>query len=210
MAKRELTAEQRAAMERNLALGRQRKQERLALKPAGSEAPDPDEPVTEPDEAVPLELTDAEMARIREEAKKKVDEELRLRAAAERKEKIAAALDAETRRQRREAGLTNHLDDLVEIMIDVAPFTDNITIDGTVYQHGMWYTVDRRKADVMREIMARSWDSEERAGNPNRKFRREQAGTMNPMAREQRLADGTLTWGGAAATVDRNASVVRH
>jgi len=77
----------------------------------------------------------------------------------------------------------------------VAPYTDRIVIDDKIYVHGNWYTVPRRVYDVIREQMARSWDSEERAGNPNRKFRREDAGTMNPMANERRLSAGILTLG---------------
>jgi hypothetical protein len=83
----------------------------------------------------------------------------------------------------------------MDILIDVAPFAVDITVDGTVYQHGRWYKVDRRRYNSLMETMARSWDSEERAGNPNRRHRREVAGTMNPLANEQRMPDGTFTVG---------------
>ncbi len=138
-------------------------------------------------------LSAAELTRIREEARKKVDKEIEASRAAEREKLMAKALDAEILEQRKAAGLINYLDDELDILIDVAPFANNITIDGTVYQHGEWKRVDRRKYDTLKEIMARSWDSEERAGNPNRRFRREVAGTMNPLSNEQRMSDGTFT-----------------
>jgi hypothetical protein len=203
VAKREMTEEQKAAARVNLAKAREAKLAKAA------ELPQETAPVEEPDESAPIELSDAELGRIREEAKKKVDAELAARRAEEKKAKMAQTLDAETLRLRREAGLTDCRDDILEILIDVAPFAEDLKIDGVTYQHGHWYPVDRRKYDVLREMMARSWDAEERAGNPNRKFRREVAGSMNPMMNERRLPDGTLTWGGAAATVDKNAQVVR-
>ncbi len=138
-------------------------------------------------------LSAAELARIREEARKKVDKEIEASRAAEREKLMGKALDAEIQEQRKAAGLTNDLDDMIDILIDVAPFADNITIDGKVFQHGHWYSVERRQAKSIEEIMARSWDSEERAGNPNRRFRREVAGTMNPLANERRAPDGTFT-----------------
>ena len=138
-------------------------------------------------------LNAAELTRIREEAKKKVDKEIEAQHAAAREKLMAKALDAEIQEQRKAAGLINYLDDKLDILIDVAPFADNITVDGTVYQHGHWYNVDRRRHNSLTEIMARSWDSEERAGNPNRRFRREVAGTMNPLANERRGPDGTFT-----------------
>ncbi len=151
--------------------------------------------VRDPDEPAPLELSAAELARIRETAKKKVDAELAKSREAEREGLIAKALDAEILQQRKDAGLVDYRDDILDILIDVAPFAVDITIDGKVYQHGRWYPVDRRLYDTLTEIMARSWDSEDRAGNPNRRFRREVAGTMNPLANERRQADGSFTLG---------------
>lgn len=187
-----LTDEQKAKM----AAGRKAAAERKAAVATVAEpdAPEPSapEPPVLTDSPV---LSDDELDKIRQEARKKIDEELADRNAASKKQAIKDILDIEILRQRREAGLTDHRDDMLQILVDVGPFTDRIVIDGTIYQHGSWYTVDRRKYDVMREIMARSWDAEERAGNPNRKFHRNVAGTMNPMAREIRQADGTLTMG---------------
>lgn len=140
-------------------------------------------------------LAPAELARIREEAQKEVEKELAAVDSAKKRKAMADALAAERQRLRRDAGLTDYRDDLLDILIDVAPFAGDIKIDGTIYTHGNWYKVDRRKYDSLREIMARSWDSEDRAGNPNRRFYRTVAGTMNPLAHDARLPDGTLTIG---------------
>ena len=206
MAKRELTAEERERLKANLAKGRETAAANRAAKAAAPDEP-VEEPVREPDDPAPLELNAAELVRIREEAKKKVDKEIEANRAAEREKLMGKALDAEILEQRRAAGLTNYLDDELDILIDVAPFADNITVDGTVYQHGHWYRVDRRRHNSLTEIMARSWDSEERAGNPNRRFRREVAGTMNPLSNERRMADGTFTLG-PAPTINARTGMV--
>lgn len=162
--------------------------------PETDPVPEPFDPMAEAAEPIgdPV-LTDDELERIQQEVRRKIEGELAAVAAVKRKELIAKELDRELLRQRREAGLTDHRDDLLEICIDVAPFANDIRIDDRIYQHGHWYTVDRRRYDALREIMARSWDAEERAGNPNRRFRREMAGTMNSIMNERRLPDGTLT-----------------
>jgi hypothetical protein len=170
---------------------------RLRREAQSDAAPDaPAAVAPSPEEVAPaVGLSDAQRLRIREEAKKQIDKELAARAEAEQAALLARTLEEEIEAQRREAGLTDYRDDMIDILIDVAPFTDRIVIDGTQYMHEHWYTVPRRKADVINEIMARSWDAEERAGNPNRRFRRTVAGSMNPMLNERRTPDGTLTIG---------------
>lgn len=191
--KEKMRAGRKAAAERkNAAAAAAQEPEHLAPSPELPEVP----VIREPEPESPL-LSDGELERIREEAKKKVDAELAALNVEKKKAKMAEALDAEVLQMRRDAGLTDYRDDVVEIFIDVAPFSDNLTIDGTVYQHGQWYKVSRRKADSMREAMARSWDSEDRAGNPNRKFRREAGAPMNSMLLERKTADGAYTMGGA-------------
>lgn len=183
MAGRPLTDEQKARMAEGRRAARLRKAE------------EKENPASEPemvDASGPL-LTDAELAEIRRQAAAKIEAERADALRADKQKAMKKALDEEIRRQRQEAGLSNHMDDLLQILIDVAPFSGNVTIDGTVYEHGRWYTVDRRKYETIREICARSWDAEDRAGNPNRKFYRNVAGTMNPMNNERRGSDGTLT-----------------
>lgn len=204
MARRALTAEELEARKAALVRGRATA---AANRAARAEVPDqgeggdlgesdPPASVEEPVPAGPISLTGDELASIVAEARKKVDAEAADVARLSKKELMARTLDIEILRQRREAGLTDYKDDLITFQVDVAPFSDGLRWDGVVYHHGTWITKPRHIYDSMREQMARSWDSEERAGNPNRKFRRESAGTMNPMLRERRLPDGTLTVGG--------------
>lgn len=155
------------------------------------------EPVEQPAASDPMALTEDELALIRRKAREKVEKEIR---AAEEKARlvlIEKELDAEVLRQRREAGLTDHRDDIIEFLVNVGPFADRIVIDGTVYQHGHWYKMPRRVYDSMRDIMARSWESEDRAGNPNKAFAQERAmiGGINPMMMERRTEDGSFTVG---------------
>lgn len=48
------------------------------------------------------------------------------------------------------------LDELVEIHMDLAEYTDHIRINNTIYMHGATYTVPRHVADSMREMQSRT------------------------------------------------------
>jgi hypothetical protein len=137
-------------------------------------------------------LSPEKLERIREEARKRVEAELRQRAEGEQTELVAKLLEEETLRLRRAHGLTNHLDDVIEITINAPPFATMYAIDSKLYHHGYTYHVPRKLYDVLREQMARGWDAEDRAGNPNRKFYRDPAVTMNPMLQQRRYGDGTV------------------
>lgn len=168
--------------------------EPVPVKEPDAPQPEPeDEPVGDPQPASAASLSDDERERIRAEARKAVEEELRNVNKVAKKDLMRKALDDEILEQRRLAGLTDYRDDIIDFLVDVAPFTDRIVIDGTTYFHGYWYKVPRKLYEVLRETCARSWDAEDRAGNPNKKFHRTVAGTMNPMLNENRMADGTLT-----------------
>lgn len=184
MAGRPLTDEQKARMAEGRRAARLRKAEEKENEGV-QEAASGDE--------VGSLLSAADLEYIRSEAAKKVEAEKEDALRADKKAAIKKAIEEETLKLRKEAGLSNHMDDLLQILVDVAPFSGDIKIDGTIYEHGRWYTVDRRKYETIREICARSWDAEDRAGNPNRKFYRNVAGTMNPMQNERRGSDGTLT-----------------
>jgi hypothetical protein len=170
------------------------------------------------DAPAPLLPDDYERQRIEAEAKKLVDEELEKLAKKDREKFLKDELDKEVLRQRRLAGLINHQDDVVEFLINVAPFSPGITIDGKHYPHGSWAKLSRREYDSIRDMMARSWESEDRAGNPNRRFAQERAlaGISDPTLRETRMSDGTFTLGwshninvatGAASPAARHALV---
>jgi hypothetical protein len=131
-------------------------------------------------------------ARIREEARRAVEAELRTKNEASQTELIKQLLDEETLRLRREAGLTSHLDDIVEYTVNCPPFANAFVVDFTSYHHGHTYHLPRKRYDVLREMEARGWDAEERAGNPNRKFWRNPSITQNPFGMVQRDLNGTI------------------
>jgi hypothetical protein len=137
-------------------------------------------------------LSAEQWARIREEAREAVEAEIRTKNEAGQTELIKQLLDEETLRLRRAAGLTSHLDDVVEITINCPPFANVLMVDFKSYHHGHTYHVPRKLYDVLREMMARGWDSEDRAGNPNRKFYRDPAITQNPLHHQTRWGDGTI------------------
>jgi hypothetical protein len=139
-------------------------------------------------------LSPEAMARIRAEARAEIDKEIKARSEIDRRELAKKAKEEEMQRLRREAGLTSHLDDLVEYTLNLPPFAplEGLMIDGESFAHGRTYTVRRAKFDVLREQVARGWDAEERAGNPNlRKYDRRYTSTMNPYMQE-RLVNGHL------------------
>jgi hypothetical protein len=152
----------------------------------------PPEPEDEPeDEPKPAAVLDAKtVERIRREARAYVDKQLEERNQQGKRDLEQRVRDDIIADLRRQAGLASHLDDLVEHTINCPPFTDRFIIDGIEYHHGYTYTMRRSLYDVMREIEARGWDAEDRAGNPNRKFYRRPEMTMNPLLRQRYAEDG--------------------
>ena len=59
-------------------------------------------------------------------------------------------------------------EDFRDILIDLAPHADRIILDGTMYMHGLHYTVSRAVYDTMKDIMARTWEHEDDTGHANR------------------------------------------
>ena len=50
---------------------------------------------------------------------------------------------------------------IVNVTIDLAPYLQNIMIDGTIYYHGYTYAVPRSRAVVFFEQMQRSWQHQD-------------------------------------------------
>lgn len=72
----------------------------------------------------------------------------------------ASMLDAEKIRLQREEGLTtgnSHMDEMMTVTIDLAPFSDRILVNQQPYWHGKTYTVARHIAESLRETMFRTW-----------------------------------------------------
>ena len=79
---------------------------------------------------------------------------------AKKKDAEEKLLEQETQRLRVEEGYTtgnSHLDEIVNITIDLAQFASSILINNVPYNHGRTYAVPRHVADTLRETMARTW-----------------------------------------------------
>jgi hypothetical protein len=199
---RELTGVQKAqaARKRNAELRRQGLLPPLVRKSKPKPAKEvmPHQPAIGSDNAQPPvvnaggALSAEQWARIREEAQKDVDAEVRTKNEAGQTELIKRLLDEERLRLRRAAGLTSHLDDVVEYTVNCPPFGNAFVVDFTSYHHGQTYHLPRKLYDVLREMEARGWDAEERAGNPNRKFWRNPSITQNPFGMVKRDLNGTI------------------
>lgn len=63
--------------------------------------------------------------------------------------------------------------DMVDVVINLAPYTADIRLDGKSYMHGRTYRVTRKVAAVLQEQMQRSWQHQEGLNGKNeRPYRR--------------------------------------
>lgn len=80
---------------------------------------------------------------------------------------MRAVEEAEKQRLRVEEGLVTGdgvADEMVTIVMDLAPYTDKVSINGSFGKHywtGHTYTVPRHVADTLSEMMFRSWRQED-------------------------------------------------
>lgn len=90
-----------------------------------------------------------------------VKAKVRARMNAERiKAKLKMIEQEEERRLRDEEGLTEDAGpggDLVNIMLDLAPFADRLVVDGRIYMTGQTHTVKRRVAASLAEMQYNGW-----------------------------------------------------
>ena len=107
----------------------------------------------EPAERLHPVLSDEEVLEARVEARAIIE--------AKRKKQAKAALIAEEqRRLETEEGLTTGdgvKDQMVKIVLDLAPHSPYIALNGRPYYHGQTYTVARHIAETLREIQQRGW-----------------------------------------------------
>ena len=155
------TAEQREkALRTRLANAERRRAERAAAAEEPAPIADPDVPEPEDRQAM-----------IRRKALEQIRKELAEQRAKDDDAELQRELEIELHRQRVAHGLKPAYDptDLITFVIDVAPFSPGLQIDGVLYPHGQEVTVARHRYDSMREIMAATWDHEENCGYPNKK-----------------------------------------
>lgn len=121
----------------------------------------PDVALTLADVAVPPEyegILDAEdIAEVRAEAAELLRKEQRAQA---RKDLLKQATADLKRELALEAQRGEARGDMVDVTIDLAPYSDRLAIDGVPYLHGKTYRVPRRVYNTIAEMLQRSWQHE--------------------------------------------------
>lgn len=97
-------------------------------------------------------LTKEEVLAARKEARAKLDAE-------RKKDAKARLIEAETLRLKQEEGLVvgGHMDDMVDVLIDLPEYADRLVLDSVAFLHGRSYRMPRHRGDTIREIMGRMW-----------------------------------------------------
>ncbi len=78
------------------------------------------------------------------------------------------------RARKRKVGLTEAYE---EVTVDLAPYCDRILLDNRAFMQGVTYTVATSQAQVMREIMQRTWGHQSEIDGKSENFYRKQKGT---------------------------------
>ena len=102
-------------------------------------------------------LSEEEIKALRAQARAKVQEDL----------KKKASQDALSHFLKEEQKMLDPEEEMVKILIDVPGYADRITLDNQIFMHGVEYTVSRRQAETMREIMQNAWRHERTIGGAN-------------------------------------------
>lgn len=87
-----------------------------------------------------------------------------------------AYFEAELERQRKAMAPVDAQDR--EIVIDLAPHSDRIMVDGVIFFHGQRYSVSAQLYPTLKEIMARGWEHEQEVGGANRDAYRPLSGAV--------------------------------
>lgn len=122
-----------------------------------------------------------------------LEHEAEVEAIDEHKDKIKASVRAKFKaaKVRELRGITDEEDEMRTILLDLAPHSDRITLDGKVFFHGQSYTVPRDVFGVLNECMARGWQHEDEVGNANQKsYRRPRELRIGP--RDANIAASAL------------------
>lgn len=116
------------------------------------------------------------MEELRALAKTKVDKERKTAAEAQ-------LLEQFTKEERQSGGLD---EEMVSIFLDFAPYCDRAMLDGVIYFNGQTKTVRASVADVLNEMMQRTWQHQSEIDGKSENFYRR--------SRSQRVAaDGGVT-----------------
>jgi hypothetical protein len=111
-----------------------------------------------------IELTDEEKAEIEAEAKRQITSDLRKRL---KKAYLEEILDAHKKEQDPDSNIYE------DLLIDLPGHADRIVLDGTVFFHGLSYSMNAHQARTVRDIMWNAWKHEAEIGKANDKFYRQ-------------------------------------
>lgn len=105
-------------------------------------------------------------------------EELRAKAKAKVEKDRQAAAEAQLMAQfeleeRQQGGLE---EEMVDVTIDLAPYSDRIVLDGVVYFQGQTKTVRASVAEVITEIQGRTWEHQAQIDGKSENFYRKERG----------------------------------
>ena len=122
-------------------------------------------------------LTDAEIAEIRANAETKAKQTI----------KDAAKKELSDKFDKLELQRTDPNEELETVMIDVPGFAainkngTGVMVNGVMYQHGVTYTLPRRQAQSIKDIMAQAWAHEGETGGSSRDiYRRPKNSILSP------------------------------
>lgn len=122
-------------------------------------------------------LTDDEIAEIKAAAQAKAKQAIKDRA----RQELSAKFDRQERHR------TDPNEELETLIVDVPGFAainkngTGLMVDGVMYQHGLSYTLPRRQAQAVRDIMAQAWSHEAETGGSSRDiYRRPKSSVISP------------------------------
>lgn len=121
-------------------------------------------------------LSQHEQDELRAEAQLAVEEESR-----EAQRKAFLQREMENERRKKKLVIDDPEDEIVPVLIDVAGYSDRISVDGKIFMHGRIYEVPLRLKRVLDEIMQRTMKHEADVGGANRDSYRKPANvTLKP------------------------------
>ena len=111
-------------------------------------------------------LTPEERDQIELEVMQEAEDELKAQAKAQLKDRLKKVA-------RQERGLD---EEQVTLFVDLAPYCDRILLDNIAYLQGMTYTVPASRAQVMAEVMQRTWGHQSEIDGKSENFYRKSRG----------------------------------
>ncbi len=116
-----------------------------------------------------LKLSPEDLALLTADEIKALEAEAAGEAVDEHKEDLKARVKASFKAAKRRelAGETDDNEPTRTIMLDLAPHSNQIMLDGKVFFHGHTYEVSENVYKTLNEIQSRGWDHEDEVGNAN-------------------------------------------